>query len=155
MIKIVEMNEVGISSEEYPIIGTVALSTCLGILLYEENSKIAIVAHCTSDWIPIVLKMLNLIDDSKPRVFKYLIIPGYYMDNYDTINKINKFFLRFSNEKLTFIPYQQEYKSYLIFDKKTLSYEFMFDANTGNFITENEKICYNFRGNNYGGNTYK
>lgn len=153
MIKNVLMNTADISSNESPIIGTTSLATCLGILLYEENQKVAIVGHCTSNWIPIVLKMLDLIDDSKPCIFKYLIIPGYYHDKYNTKNKIVKFFSNFSNEKIKFVPYEINYEENIIFDSKTKSYEFWFDANNGVFVTK--KICYNLRGDTYGNNTHK
>ena len=42
---IVEMNDADISTEEKPIIGTYALATCLGVLLYSEETRKAIVAH--------------------------------------------------------------------------------------------------------------
>ncbi len=137
MKKIVNMNEADISNEEYPIIGTCALATCFGILLYEENKRIAIVGHSTADWVPIVLKMLDLIDDSEMSIFKYLVIPGYYSkieDVYNTKKKIELFFEMFKTDKVSFKPYDKEYEEYIIFDEKTCSYEFDFDSRTGKFL---------------------
>lgn len=134
---IVEMNEVGISSEEYPIIGTHALATCFGILLYEKTKKIAIVGHCTSDWIPIILKMLNLIDNDDKYCFKYLVIPGFYSeqkDIYKTKLKIETFFNIFKTDKVTFQPFTEKY--IITFDEKTSSYEFLFDSRIGKFVSE-------------------
>ena len=137
MKKIVGMNEVAISSEECPIIGTYALATCFGILLYEENKKIAVVGHCTSNWVPIVLKMLNLISDSDKCTFKYLVIPGFYSeqnDIHDTKLKIETFFNIFKTDKVTFEPFTEEYV--IDFDEKTNSYEFEFDSKTGKFLSQ-------------------
>ena len=137
MKNIVRMNEVGISSEECPIIGTYALATCFGILLYEEDKKIAIVGHCTSNWIPIVLKMLDLIDDNTKCKFKYLVIPGFYSEQNDIYNtklKIEKFFSAFETDKVTFEPFDKEY--FIIFDEETSSYEFEFDSKTGKFLSQ-------------------
>ncbi len=136
MIKNVEMNEAEISSEKFPIIGTHALATCFGILLYEENKRIAIVGHCTSDWIPTILKMLNLIDDEY-YYFKYLVIPGFYSeknDIYRTKLKIETFFKIFKTDKINFEPYNDEY--FITYDEKTMSYEFLFDSRVGKFVSE-------------------
>ncbi len=157
MIKNVGMNEADISSEECSIIGTTALATCFGILLYDEENKIAIVGHATSTWIPTVLKMLNLIDD-EIHIFKYLVIPGYdskQRDFYNTKNKINRFFKIFNTEKVSFVPYDKEYEPYIVLDEKTMSYEFLFDAQTGKFVLETEKLCYNLKGGFNGNNTYQ
>lgn len=44
-LTIVRMNHVGITTIDKPIIGTNSLAPCLGILLYNEEKKIALVAH--------------------------------------------------------------------------------------------------------------
>ena len=140
MKKIVGMNEVGVSNEEYPIVGTHALATCFGILLYEENKKIAIVGHCTSNWVSIVLKMLDIIDESDRCTFKYLVVPGFYSEQNDIYNtklKIETFFTMFKTDKVNFEPFDREY--FITFDEKTNSYEFEFDSKTGRFLARKKK----------------
>ena len=39
LFKMANMNEAVISNEEKPIVGTQALATCFGLLLYDENNK--------------------------------------------------------------------------------------------------------------------
>lgn len=137
MEKNVDMNEVDISSEEYPIIGTSALATCFGILLYDKVRKIAIVGHSTSDWIPVILKILNFVDDSYYCTLSYLIIPGYDSkkeDVYKTKIKIEKFFKLFKTDKIKFEPFDDEV--FIIFDEETCSYEFRFDSRIGKFLSE-------------------
>ena len=38
---LVDMNDAQISTEDRPIIGTQALATCIGVLLYNEEKKVA------------------------------------------------------------------------------------------------------------------
>ena len=41
----VEMNEVNISTEEIPVIGTEALGPCVGVLIHSKNNKKSVVIH--------------------------------------------------------------------------------------------------------------
>ena len=83
---LVGMNDAMITTEEKNIIGTEALATCIGILLYNEDKKIAIVAHVVPDKIDAIDKIYNIILKYKllKTKFKYLIIPGYYQEHYNT-----------------------------------------------------------------------
>lgn len=74
------MDDTKISTKEKPIIGTQALATCIGVLLYDEENKVAIVAHISSEPIPIIDKIFNLIMKNKlyNNKLKYKIIAGYY-----------------------------------------------------------------------------
>ena len=58
LLNIVGMNSADISTFEKPIIGTQALATCFGVLLYDENQKIGIVAHFTHDIEATIIKIL-------------------------------------------------------------------------------------------------
>ena len=65
LFKMANMNEAVISNEEKPIVGTQALATCFGLLLYDENNKTALVAHLSTDWQSTLMKLLSLIDFEK------------------------------------------------------------------------------------------
>ena len=46
---LVKMRDMQISTDEKPIIGTQSLATCVGVLIYSEESKKAIVAHIANE----------------------------------------------------------------------------------------------------------
>ena len=133
--KLVKMGEVGISSAEYPIIGTQALATCVGVLLYSEKHKSAIVAHVSSFYKNILYEIINilslngLLDDK----IYYCVIPGYYKDHYNVYNSLNSFFKEYPDLFVSF-PKEKLYKSCKI-DKETRSKEFGFDSINGVFVT--------------------
>ena len=142
-LKLVTMNEVDISTEENPIIGTQALSTCVGMLLYSEVKKKAIVAHFSVEWESLVVPMLELIfdnglndDDLK---IKYYIIPGYYEEHYKVKNSLEKVCRSLHP---TFIPFdEKEIPSNAVEKDGDLpAYRFAFDASAGKFITD--KVLY-------------
>lgn len=132
---LVGMNDAKISTEEKPIIGTDALATCLGVLLYSEEKKQAIVAHVSSNPIPALDKIFQIMIDNKllKTQFKYKIFFGYYKDaaEYyqveDILEKHFKDFIPFDEEEIptdainTVLPLGAN--------------EFAFDASTGKFVT--------------------
>lgn len=129
---IVSMNDADITTEDKPIIGTYALATCLGVLLYSEEKKKAIVAHVvSSNHQHTIDKIFNLLIKNKllNTPIKYKIILGYYKDAaeyYNTIEELEKYFKEF-------IPYTGEID---INTNDTLGANaFAFDASTGRFIT--------------------
>ena len=133
---LVGMNDAKISTEDKPIIGTEALATCLGVLLYSEEKKVAIVAHVSSEPIIALDKLFNLIIDNKLlRIpFKYKIFLGYdikpaeYYQVVEVLEKHFKDFIQFDDNE---IP------DYAVnIDEKTQSKEFAFDASVGKFVTD-------------------
>ena len=130
---LVDMNDAMISTEERTIIGTQALSTCIGLLLYNEEKKLAIVAHIVPDKVDAIDKIFAIIIKHKlwSTKFKYKIIPGYYPEHYNTSELIEKHltdFIPFDEDK---IPANAIRK-----DGKSESCEFAFDASTGTFVTD-------------------
>lgn len=130
---LVGINDAQISTEEKPIIGTQALATCIGVLLYNEEKKVAIVAHISSDYIPTIDKIFNIIIKNKlyNNKLKYKIIPGYYNERPDIIKILEDHFKDFTPFDETLIP-----SNGIITDKKTTSNEFAFDATTGKFVSD-------------------
>lgn len=135
-LTLVGMNHAGITTLDKPIIGTHSLATCLGILLYNEEKKIAIVAHATSgDPIPALDELFTIICKNKlfSVKFKYKIFDGYYKDAAEAYNSkkvIEEHFdeyIPFSKEE---IPGDAILKN-PIFEAN----EFYFDVSTGKFVT--------------------
>lgn len=75
---IASMGEIVISTIDKPIIGTTALDTCYGIVLYDRKNKKGIVGHAApSSKIYTLREMINLLDRDKPLEIEYAIVPGY------------------------------------------------------------------------------
>lgn len=130
---LVGMDDAKISTVDKPIIGTQALATCIGVLLYSEEKKVAIVAHVSAESIYAVDKIFRIIIDNKltSTKFKYKIIPGYYKDHYGVIGKLEKYFSHF-------IPFEESKMPNDAINtvEEFTSREFAFDASTGKFVTD-------------------
>jgi len=132
---LVGMDDAKISTEEKPIIGTHALATCVGILLYSEEKKIAIVAHVSSEPMPVLDKIFNIIIKNKlfNVPFKYKIIYGTdreAVEYYHVVDILQKHFTHFT-------PFDEKELSLngVRTDEETMSREFAFDASNGEFVT--------------------
>lgn len=135
-IKWVNMNEVAISTPEKTIIGTLGLATCVGVLLYNENEKKAVVGHVSSNWEPMTKELVtvaiqNGLDTSE---IKYLIIPGFYEEHYNVKKGLEMFF---SELKPLMKPFSENEitNESILNDKELPSRYFAFDAATGKFVT--------------------
>lgn len=131
---LVEMEDAKISTEEKPIIGTHALATCMGVLLYSEEKKVAIVAHVSCEPMKTIDKIFRLMIENKllNTTIKYRIIPGYYKeDHYNVKGILEKHFV-------DFMPFNEEEIPSLAIqtDEETTSCQFAFDASTGEFVTD-------------------
>lgn len=133
----VRMNDAQISTSERPIIGTDALSTCRGVLLYSEEKNVAIVAHVSCEEYMVmdtIDKIFKIITDNKLyRVkFKYKIFPGYYPDDhYGITSKLEEYFK-------DFIPFKDEelLGVVIVRDDAGESCCFAFDVDSGRFVTD-------------------
>ena len=134
---IVEMNDADISTEEKPIIGTYALATCLGVLLYSEETRKAIVAHIVaSDPIPALDKVFNIMIRNKllNTTIKYKIILGYdkeasqYYKTEYILKEYFKYYIPFSEEEFPPEAIKTEHE--------LGSNAFAFKTETGKFITD-------------------
>ena len=131
---LVGMDEAKISTHEKPIIGTHALATCIGVLLYSEEKNLAIVAHVScSEPSEVIDKIFRIIIENKliSTVFKYKIIPGYYEERYNIKFLLEKYFSHF-------VPFDEEEvpENAIHIDEEMTSKEFAFDASTGEFVTD-------------------
>lgn len=134
----VGMDDAMVSTEKKPIIGTQALATCTGIVIYCEKNKKAIVAHLSSDnYKETMNKVFELININKLNIFslKYKIIYGGDRGE-AAIERgvINYIKMQFR------VSLVEEYDELLLdgvrFDVNTDSNEFAFDASSGKFVTD-------------------
>ena len=135
-LTIVSMNHAGITALDKPIIGTHSLAPCLGILLYDEEKKIALVAHARSgNPMPALDELFTIIYKNRlsSTKFKYKIFDGYYKKEakfYHTKEIIEKHFKEY-------IPFKEEEipSAALLKNPNLEANEFYFDASTGKFVT--------------------
>lgn len=132
----VDMDDAKMSTSERPIIGTQALATCLGVLLYDEVGRQAIVAHVSSEPIKALDKIFNIIIENKllKVKFKYKIIWGTDREPAEFHHVVDILEKHFSD----FIPFGENELSEggIRTDENTMSRKFAFDALTGKFVTD-------------------
>ena len=139
----VKTDEVKLATAKDEVLGISSLGPCIGILFYQPNHKITIVAHVSSSniW---ENKIKQKIDDYLNNIYilnneklKYLIIPGY-MENEKLFNSI----CQYIKEKL---PQLKRFKTKEIpnnsiktwrINETEGSREFAFNIKTGSFITD-------------------
>ena len=131
----VGMDDASISTDDKYIIGTEALATCTGVLLYSERTKRAIVAHVSSDYIETIDKVFNLVIENKlyGEKLKYAIICGTDRNAHDYYGIINILSEHFKE----YIPFSDEIVSAgVVLDTDTYSNQFAFDATNGKFVSD-------------------
>ena len=148
--KLVGMNEADISTKDKPIIGTNGLSTCVGVLLYCEEKKQAIVAHSSSDWESIILQIYQLISEHNliNSTFKYVIFPGYYKSHYNTLYYISSIF----KDDKHFVPFKEIPDNAILINNEEFHNSFAFDSESGKFVTNkifNDKTYLNYLYNEF------
>lgn len=75
---IADMDQVVVSTPDKPIIGTMALDTCFGILFYDRKNKFGICGHADPyNTFGIIVEMLKQIPESTEGIIEYTIVPGY------------------------------------------------------------------------------
>ena len=131
--KMVHMYEADISTSEKPIIGTDALATCVGVLLYNETKKQAIVAHVAPEQFDIIDQIIKLLVENNwiSDNIKYKIIPGYYKEHYNTKETLEEYFSifeRIDDSKLS--------ENDIMTNEEYTCRAFAFDSRIGQFITD-------------------
>lgn len=134
----VGMNEIKITDNENTVIGTNALATCVGVILYSEKHKRAIVGHIANEPELNFIKMIYMLEingftDSK---INYAVIGGYYYNHYELCSKLYNLFNKY---KETFIPLEYNNDD-ILKDEGLPSVGFIFDASTGKFINSKNNI---------------
>lgn len=131
---LVDMEEALISNENMPIIGTQALATCLGVLIYSEKERKAIVAHFSTEWYKTSRRLFNILADNiEVDDFKYVLIPGYYGMNLETAYNVKSLL---EGSPFCFKKMNIDLSHGVQVDENTCSLEFAFDSLNGKFVTD-------------------
>lgn len=147
-LTIVGMDDVQISTLDKHIIGTYALATCTGVLIYSKKEKRAIVAHISSNYESTLNKIFKLIVENKlyRDDLRYAIIPGTDIrphEYYGIINVLENHFKDYIH-----FDYKELSNEAVRLDKNTYSNEFAFDALKGIFVTDKVSFGINYNANN-------
>lgn len=137
-IKVADMNEYVLATPTTPLIGTYALATCLGLIMYDEHNHFAL-AHISSDYKNLISQMLRQMINTAP--IHVIIIPGY--DTYpEKIYEIIAYLKDHNNFSLYDFDIEIKYiPEYL--EENTQSIEFAFDTRTKTFIkVDYDKILF-------------
>lgn len=133
----VGMEDAMISTSDKPIIGTCALATCTGVLIYSEEERRAIVAHVSSDYMKTINKIFRLITLNKlnRNSLKYKIIyggdGGEAARYHDVIKFLEMHFKHFPMEEFSELSLEG-----VRFNTDYSANEFAFDASSGKFVTD-------------------
>lgn len=127
---IASMDEFVVATNDSPIIGTFALATCVGLLMYDDSGHYAL-AHILHDYEIIIKKMLTFMENKAP--IHIILVPGY-----DTTGEKLIEIIQFLKNKDHFLLYDFdiEIKRLIEFlDTKTMSIEFKYDTINNKFIS--------------------
>ena len=137
---IAHMNQVVVSTSDKPIIGTQALDTCFGILLYDRKNKFGICGHASPKSIfGIVVEMLKQIPSTTEGNVEYAIIPGYRaieqhnFKDVEEIQDILRNYMSVVNPKIHFTSLKTPLNPSM--PNGLLCYDFAFDTISGKDIT--------------------
>lgn len=146
-MKLVDMYKADISTDNSPIIGTQALATCVGVLVYCPQARKAIVAHAATESYPIFKQIMNLIFDNglENLTFKYLIIRGYYYNHYNVYEDLDSAFRSLSPMFEPFLETELSQDA-VMKDPELPAYQFAFDSISGTFVSD--KVLYGIDYNN-------
>ena len=133
------MDQVVVSTSDKPIIGTQALDTCFGILLYDRKNQFGICGHASPKSIfGIVVQMLKLIPSTTEGNIEYIIIPGYRaieQHNFKGLDEIEDILWNYEaiNPKIKFTSLNSSLEP--IMPNGLLCYDFAFDTKSGKDVT--------------------
>lgn len=133
------MDQVVISTPDKPIIGTQALDTCFGILLYDRKNKFGICGHANPKNIfGIVVEMLKQIPSTANGNIEYQIVSGYRAieeNNFKGIDEIRNILRNYEaiNPKIKFTSLKSSLTPKM--PNGLLCYDFAFDTSTGKDVT--------------------
>lgn len=130
------MGEIVVSSKDKPIIGTTALDTCFGIVLYDRKNKKGIVGHAApSSRISTLIDMINLLEKDQQQVIEYAIISGYRNDekhDYSGQEELLNYLENHCPQNIKLIPFSDLRVQVC---SNVLAYEFAFEVNTGKSVS--------------------
>lgn len=134
------MDQVVVSSVQKPIIGTMALDSCFGILLYDRKNKLGICGHASPNNIfGIVVEMLKQIPTNMESTFEFTIVPGYRVTeqkSFKAFNEIKEILNHYMsiNPKISFTSLKTTLSLHM--PTGLLCYNFAFDTSSGKDVTD-------------------
>lgn len=136
---IADMDQVVVSTPDKPIIGTMALDTCFGILFYDRKNKFGICGHADPyNTFGIIVEMLKQIPESTEGIIEYTIVPGYRamkqkkFEREDEIQDILRNYMSI-NSKIHFTSLKTPLNPSM--PNGLLCYDFAFDTISGKDVT--------------------
>lgn len=136
---IADMDQVVVSTPDKPIIGTMALDTCFGILFYDRKNKFGICGHADPyNTFGIIVEMLKQIPESTEGIIEYTIVPGYRamkqkkFEREDEIQDILRNYMSI-NPKIHFTSLKTPLNPSM--PNGLLCYDFAFDTISGKDVT--------------------
>lgn len=134
---IAHMGEIVFSTPDKPIVGTVALATCNGIIFYDKKNKKAWVGHGpASSSIYTLITMFEIIKREVTGELEYSIIPGWdniHDHNFKEVDEMIAFLRSNCPKSIRLIPITNLYIRQD--NRANPSYEFAFNAETGESVT--------------------
>lgn len=141
LVLLASMNSYVTSSDDKPIVGTNALATCVGLLMYNPFNKKASVGHfAPSDEYDKVLRMicdmyLSIFDENGFKV-EYLVVPGFYIEHYGTREYIEEVLRKEDNIFIKMDVKREECIVTLPEESGIPSSEFAFDTRCKLFVSK-------------------
>ena len=136
---IADMDQVVVSTPDKPIIGTMALDTCFGILFYDRKNKFGICGHADPyNTFGIIVEMLKQIPESTEGIIEYTIVPGYRamkQKNFEREDEIQDILRNYMsiNSKIHFTSLKTPLNPSM--PNGLLCYDFAFDTISGKDVT--------------------
>lgn len=136
---IADMDQVVVSTPDKPIIGTMALDTCFGILFYDRKNKFGICGHADPyNTFGIIVEMLKQIPESTEGIIEYTIVPGYRamkQKNFEREDEIQDILRNYMsiNPKIHFTSLKTPLNPSM--PNGLLCYDFAFDTISGRDVT--------------------
>lgn len=136
---IADMDQVVVSTPDKPIIGTMALDTCFGILFYDRKNKFGICGHADPyNTFGIIVERLKQIPESTEGIIEYTIVPGYRamkQKNFEREDEIQDILRNYMsiNPKIHFTSLKTPLNPSM--PNGLLCYDFAFDTISGRDVT--------------------
>lgn len=126
------------STNDKPIIGTIALDTCYGILFYDRVKKEGICGHAVPSQLTSVLAEMMRWLDGRVGIVEYMLLPGFRnvdRNDYSGLQELRDYMLEHMPEDIKMTSLKDVRGGFRL-HLDTLSYEFAFDTEQGVFVTD-------------------
>lgn len=126
------------STIERPIIGTQALDTCYGILFYDRKNKEGICGHAVPSKLTVVMAEMMDWLEGRTGDIEFMILPGFRnvdKRDYSGLEELHEYMKERKPNGVNMVLMENRRGGFRL-HQGTLSYEFAFDTEKGDFVTE-------------------